>query len=325
MSALWTLRDVTLRSGSTRRLDSVSLEIGGGVTAVLGYSGAGKTSLLNLLVDFERPTSGSLAPSLPNVALPVFWVPQNGGLWNHVRADRHLEMVTHAKNGHSDFEIGGPADWLERFGLTSRAKAMPAELSQGERARLSVARALASDAAVLVMDEPLAHVDPARLTAWFDLIAESINPASGPGPVGRSLVFSTHQPELVLRYAERVICLDGGQCVFFGSVPDLYEKPSDSRLASLLGRANWISEDETGVWLDQAFQAPGVLRPEWLRVREDADSKLTVIASQHAGAITETTIKDELSSRERQFVHLTGTTLSSGQSVRISICREENS
>ena len=308
MSLLWSLDNVTLQSGSTRRLDGVTLEIGTGVTAVLGYSGAGKTSLLNLLVDFESPTSGSLVPSLPNVSLPVFWVPQNGGLWNHVRADRHLEMV-----------VGGSesGDWLERFGLTSRADAMPAELSQGERARLSVARALASGAAVLVMDEPLAHVDPARLTTWFNLIAEATTQGA------RSLVFSTHQPELVLRYAENVICLDAGRCVFFGSVRDLYENPPDSRLASLLGRANWISEDESAVWLDQGFHAPGVLRPEWLRVREDHASKLEVIASKAAGTFTDTTLRDEVSGRERQFVHLSGAGLIAGQLVRLSICREE--
>jgi len=317
MSPLWSLKSLTLQSGSTKRLDGVSLEITTGVTAVLGYSGAGKTSLLNLLVDFERPTSGSLVPSLPGGPLPVFWVPQNGGLWNHIRADRHLEMVI--GDGGSRTIAG---DWLTRFGLQSRSNAMPAELSQGERARLSVARALASDAAVLVMDEPLAHVDPARLWLWFDLIVESLEDAAGEAGSGRSLVFSTHQPELVLRYAESVICLDGGQCVFFGSVRDLYENPADSRLASLLGRANWISEDESSIWLDQGFHAPGVLRPQWLRACGDSDSKLKVVDSKHCGAVTETTLKDDSTGRERQFVHATGVALSPGQSVRLSVCRE---
>ncbi len=317
MRPLWSLKNVTLHSGSTKRLDGMSLEITKGMTAVLGYSGAGKTSLLNLLVDFEKPTSGVLVPSLPDVPLPVFWVPQNGGLWNHIRADQHLEMVI--GNGASGTVAG---DWLTRFGLQSRSNAMPAELSQGERARLSVARALASEAAVLVMDEPLAHVDPARLCLWFDLIVESLHDDAGKACPSRSLVFSTHQPELVLRYAESVICLDGGQCVFFGSVRDLYENPADSRLASLLGRANWISEDESAIWLDQGFNAPGVLRPEWLRVCCDSDSKLKVIDSKHCGAVTETTLKDESSGRERQFVHGTGVVISPGQSVRLSVCRE---
>ena len=121
-----------------------------------------------------------------------------------------------------------------------------------------------------------------------------------------------------------MICLDDGRCVFFGSVLDLYENPADSRLASLLGRANWISEDESSVWLDQGFHAPGVLRPEWLRVREDVDSRLKVVDSKHAGPVTETTLRDQVSGRERQFVHLTGMILAPEQSVRLSICREEN-
>ncbi len=312
MSSVWSLNDVTLQSGSTRRLDRVSLEVQTGVTAVLGYSGAGKTSLLNLLVDFERPTSGSVRREIGNATLPVFWVPQNGGLWNHVSALKHVEMVL--------ADVSGAAEWLDRFELSPRSHAMPSELSQGERARLSVARGLASDATALVMDEPLAHVDPARLCGWFDLIVDAVCSSD---TSTNSLVFSTHQPELVLRYADNVVCLDAGECVFFGSVHDLYEKPADSRLATLLGHGNWISKDESSQWLDQDFHGPGVVRPERLRILPSDEQRLRVVTSRSLGSVTETTLAEESTGRERCFVHLTGQPIKAGEWVRLTFLGED--
>src|SRR5213595_1285740 len=82
---LWTLSQVSL---GPARLEGISLAIEHGVTAIIGWSGAGKTSLLNLLVGFERPDRGAITGA-PRVA----WVPQNGGLWPHCTAREHLEIA----------------------------------------------------------------------------------------------------------------------------------------------------------------------------------------------------------------------------------------
>lgn len=309
MTPLWSANNVQLRSGTARRLRDVHVDVPAGITAVLGYSGAGKTSLLNLLVGFERPTSGSLTSAMPSDDLPVFWVPQNGGLWNHMTAEQHIPP-------------GGARtviEWLRLLDLESRSQAFPSELSQGERARLSVVRALATQATVLVMDEPLAHVDPGRLIGWFDRIVAEIR-----GGEDRSLVFATHQPDLVLRFADSVICLDAGTCVFVGSVRDLYEKPGDSRLAALLGLGNWISQDERRVWLDQTDGDDGVIRPESLRVRRVDEQRFRVVRSQPVGGIVETTLRAEPDGPERCFVHHTDRQLSSGDWVRLEVIEEES-
>src|SRR5687768_310155 len=127
---LWTLDDVTL---APARLRGIWLQISRGVTAVLGWSGAGKTSLLNLLVGFEKPSSGSIHFSNPGTEL--MWVPQNGGLWPHCTVREHLALV----RPDSDSTI-----LLDTFDLRHREAARPDELSQGERSRLSIARALHS-------------------------------------------------------------------------------------------------------------------------------------------------------------------------------------
>src|SRR5436190_3191501 len=148
---LWTLDRVSL---GPRRLHEVSVAISPGVTAVLGWSGAGKTSLLNLLVGFEKPERGIIAGPRS-----VFWVPQNGGLWPHCTAREHLRIVKKSDEGVDEM--------LEAFDLTERSDARPSELSDGEQARLSVARALMATVDVLVMDEPLVHVDPARVANYW--------------------------------------------------------------------------------------------------------------------------------------------------------------
>src|SRR5215218_7453915 len=125
---LWTLSQVCL---GPARLESISLSIEPGVTAVLGWSGAGKTSLLNVLVGFEKPNRGIL-----DSPKSLYWSPQNHGLWPHCTTREHLELIR-ASNARID-------ELLAAFDLIDRAGVRPHELSQGERSRLSVARALAA-------------------------------------------------------------------------------------------------------------------------------------------------------------------------------------
>ena len=144
--------NLVLTSGGVRRLDGVSFCVDDGVTAVVGYSGAGKTSLLNVLAAFETVDSGEVClPSNPDDGrLPLFWVPQSGGLWNHLTVEQHLLAVSSAEIS-AQFQISSD-EILQQLDLQHRRVAVPGELSQGERSRLAIARALASSAGVLLLD-----------------------------------------------------------------------------------------------------------------------------------------------------------------------------
>src|SRR5688572_17231558 len=110
--SLWRLDGISLEPS---RLHEVTLVIPRGVTAVLGWSGAGKTSLLNLLVGFERPDRGNL------VGKPrCTWVPQDGGLWPHCTVREHLEIARRSGDG-SDALIS-------RFDLFDKPDARPGAL-----------------------------------------------------------------------------------------------------------------------------------------------------------------------------------------------------
>ena len=300
---LWKLENVTLAGTRCRRLDSVDLEIPVGVTAIVGQSGAGKTSLLNVLVGFERPDAGTVKPHIPQAdnRLPLFWVPQNLGLWPHLSVAEHLQAVLPtdvepARNPVSSAEnrIG---QLLDDFDLTGLADARPDRLSHGERARLSVARAVASGAAVLVLDEPLVHVNPSRFGRYWEVLRQHVDETD------TSLVFATHSPETVLREAEQAVCLSSGRVLYVGGVDELYWHPANAEQADFLGANNWLTAAQAGRWLNRDEQHDRCFRPEQIAVVEQDESPLVVESSRFAGTFGEVQLRDERTGRSRRFFH----------------------
>jgi iron(III) transport system ATP-binding protein len=329
---IWRLRDVALRGRTTPRVASVSVDIPAGITALLGVSGAGKTSMLNLLVGYERPTSGQIlrepfcsaatahavspdAPLPSNVSqrptLPLFWSPPDHGLWPHCTVRDHLRIV-HPLRGTRNTEVLEAAvdRLLDDFGLQGVAAATPPTLSLGERSRLSVARAVASQARVLVLDEPFAHVDsPQQVPLWRRLI-ERIRQQ------GQSLVFATHQPQVVLAYADWVLCLSRGAVLACGEPAALYHAPPDRDVAELLGPCNWF-DAEAAPWLSVAERC---IRPERLAIEPAHDAPFRVESTQFRGDYEEVLLCHASTGATRRFLHRPPKpTLRSGQSARLRL------
>lgn len=278
---LWTLDGVSL---GPARLREISLTIGRGVTAVLGWSGAGKTSLLNLLVGFEKPERGIIAGPRS-----VFWVPQNGGLWPHCTAREHLAIVRPGADENDEV--------LAALELLDRGDARPGELSEGERGRLAVARALVARAEVLVMDEPLVHVDPERAGKFWRVIREHLAAS------GASLVFATHEPERVLGEAQEVICLRDGALLHAGGVGALYSDPPSPELMACLGPGNWLTGEEAELWLGQPGDQARCYRPEQLEISIANISHVVVREASFRGAIAEVELHHLNAAVSRRFFH----------------------
>ncbi|MCA9009573.1 MAG: ATP-binding cassette domain-containing protein [Planctomycetaceae bacterium] len=298
-SPLFSLRNVTLPA----RLNSVTVSIPRGSTAVVGLSGAGKTSLLNVLAGFESGFSGAYqnhAESADKSRLPLFWVPQSGGLWPHLSVEQHLDVVTPAaaQNHNSSSEFGRSSErtdeLLGQFDLDQRRQAFPAELSQGERSRLALARALATRATVLLLDEPLSHVDPIRKPAYWKIVSQFVTAEN------ISMIFASHEPESVLRQAEHVICLHHGTVEFEGPMRNLYDAPPSAFVGEFLGPLNWFTEDEAGVFLGGGNES--AIRPEHLRLLV-ADSAVELIATPFAGTYCESVLRHVGTGRMKSVFH----------------------
>ncbi|NQV25418.1 MAG: ABC transporter ATP-binding protein [Rhodopirellula sp.] len=308
--SVWSLNGVTLRGRGRPRLDDVSLDIAAGVTAVMGSSGAGKSSLLGLLTDFEKPHVGSVrfyAPQAPDVSnrLPLFWSPQDHGLWPHLSVAEHIEYVR-PSSPQMDRSV---QQWLELFGLSGLLNSLPEQLSQGERSRLAIVRALASEASVLVLDEPLVHVDPWLAHRCWQMIAEHIERYC------TTVTFSTHDPDAVLKYAQNVICLQDGAVGYAGSMESLFLNPPTRNLAWLLGPCNWFScangeevdSRERLPLIEQVLfeenragprvgDSPICVRPAQLELRPQPNSQFVVDSILLAATVVEVRLRDLSSS-----------------------------
>ncbi len=225
---LWTLNGVTLRGRQRPRLNAVSCEIRSGITAVVGDSGAGKSSLLNLLVGFERPDAGEVTCHFVPAAgqLAVFWIPPGNGLWSHLSVRQHLEIVQPTGSNRPE-SIG---QLLDQFDLRSLERALPDDLSQGEQARLAMTRALASRAAVLVLDEPLVHTSLLRQPAYWRAVRDYCTQHT------TSLILASHDLETIAREADQLLIFDAGHLAYSGP-PELSPQPvADAAVAEMLDR-----------------------------------------------------------------------------------------
>ncbi len=259
----------------------VELAIPSGRTAILGQSGAGKTSLIEVLVGFKRPMTGEA-----NGPSSLAWVPQDHGLWPAHTAREHLTLVGASTEKTEQL--------LAAFDLTDVGTFRAGDLSLGEGARLSVARALAQNTPVVVMDEPLAHVDSARVGKYWRVIRDHI------ASTGASLIFATHQPETALGEAEHAICLRAGSPIFQGSISQLYHEPADEELAACLGPTNWLTPDDARVWFGDSWKSARCVRPERLIVA--ADGPFTIVGSRFRGAFAETELRTT-DGATRTFLH----------------------
>lgn len=208
------------RMGETliRAVDGISLEIGkGDFVALLGASGSGKSSLLNLIAGLDRPTDGSIRVEGRNISelsrdelaqyrlRTVGMVFQSFNLIPSMSVIENVELpMRFAEVERGDRErLAGEA--LQRVGLSGRLRHRPAELSGGEQQRTALARALINRPQLLLADEPTGNLDSHTGTEIMDLIRE-FNES-----LGMTVVMVTHERSLAERYAGRMVFLADGK------------------------------------------------------------------------------------------------------------------
>lgn len=202
------LHDVSRRFGPTEALAPTTLSVEPGETVtVLGPSGSGKTTLLRLVAGLVTPTTGTVrvadtTPAEARRAKRIGFVPQRPALlpWRTVRENAQLLLDVNRRVPRSP-TARSPVDLLHQVGLGDVLDAYPQELSGGMQQRVSLARALALDAPVLLMDEPFAALDEITRTDMRHLLSEVCE------PLGTTVLFVTHSLAEAVFISDRVFVL----------------------------------------------------------------------------------------------------------------------
>jgi sulfate/thiosulfate transport system ATP-binding protein len=238
-----TTRGVARRFGDFVALEDVSVEIpSGSLTALLGPSGSGKSTLLRVIAGLERPDAGSVEiDGRDATALP----PQRRGVgfvFQHYAAFKHLTVRENVAFGlkvarRPRAEIRARVDeLLELVQLPGLADRYPAQLSGGQRQRMALARALAVEPQVLLLDEPFGALDARvrqELRAWLRHLHDEVHVTT---------VFVTHDQEEAMEVADQIVVMNHGRVEQVGGPRDLYEHPANAFVMGFVGQVTRLGE-----------------------------------------------------------------------------------
>ena len=207
-------------SSEVRAVNGVSLRIGGGeFVALLGTSGSGKSSLLNLIAGLDRPTTGTIVVHGHDLAQmsreelaqyrrrTVGMVFQSFNLIPSMTVLENVELPMRFAEVERAHRWSRAREALERVGLGARLSHRPTELSGGEQQRTSLARALVNMPQILLADEPTGNLDSRTGTEIMELIRE-LNEQ-----MKMTVLMVTHERPLAERYAERMVFLADGKVI----------------------------------------------------------------------------------------------------------------
>ena len=232
--------NVSKRFGSVLALDRVTLDVARGeCVALIGESGSGKTTLLRCFNRLTDPDDGRVvvdgedAAALDPIALRrrVGYVPQEGGLLPHWRVRRNVALVPWLRRADAPFELADRALRLVGLDPAEHGERWPRELSGGQRQRVAVARALAAEPDVVLLDEPFGALDAitrAELQDAFLRLREEL---------GFTAVLVTHDLQEAFLLADRVAVLRAGRVEQIAKPDELARSPATGYVAELLRRA----------------------------------------------------------------------------------------
>jgi osmoprotectant transport system ATP-binding protein len=197
-------------------LDRISFAVEeGSITALLGRSGSGKTTLLRTVNRMAEPTSGAVlvhgeevrSQNLIALRRGIGYVIQETGLFPHFTSERNVQIVPEVQGTAKSQRLALAHELLTQVGLPPEtfAKRRPAELSGGQRQRVGLARALAADPPILLMDEPFGALDPLTRAEMQDLLRNLLATAR------KTVLLVTHNLDEALYLADRVVLLEEGR------------------------------------------------------------------------------------------------------------------
>ncbi|HEV3001635.1 MAG TPA: sulfate ABC transporter ATP-binding protein [Solirubrobacteraceae bacterium] len=230
------VRSVTKRFGDFAALDDVSIDVpDGSLTALLGPSGSGKSTLLRVVAGLERPDAGEVvvggrdATHLPAQKRDVGFVFQHYAAFKHMTVRDHVAFGLTIRKRPKDQVRAKVDELLDLVGLAGFQGRYPAQLSGGQRQRMALARALAIEPRVLLLDEPFGALDAnvrSDLRAWLRRLHDEVHVTT---------VLVTHDQEEAMEVADRLVVLRDGRVEQAGSPREIYERPANDFVMGFIG------------------------------------------------------------------------------------------
>jgi sulfate transport system ATP-binding protein len=237
------VREISKSFGDFAALRDVSLEVPtGSLTALLGPSGSGKSTLLRVVAGLERPDAGEVLIAEEDVTGEA---PQRRGVgfvFQHYAAFKHMTVyenvafglrIRHRPRAEIRDRVGELLRLVQLEGFASR---FPAQLSGGQRQRMGLARALAVDPKVLLLDEPFGALDARvrkELRAWLRRLHDETRTTT---------VIVTHDQEEAMEVADRIALMNEGWIEQVGTPRELYERPANEFVMSFVGPVNRVGD-----------------------------------------------------------------------------------
>jgi sulfate transport system ATP-binding protein len=291
-------------------LDDVSIEVpDGSLTALLGPSGSGKSTLLRVIAGLEEPDegkvviSGAEATSLPPQKRGVGFVFQHYAAFKHMTVWNNVAFGLRIRKRSKQEITRRVSELLELVHLDGFADRYPAQLSGGQRQRMALARALAVEPKVLLLDEPFGALD-ARvrrdLRIWLRRLHDEVHVTT---------IFVTHDQEEAMDIAEQIVVMNDGRVEQVGAPRDLYEHPENEFVMSFVGPVSRVGDElirphDFELMLEPNGTTQEAMIERIVHLGFEVRVEFTLPDGEHAWAQVTKERAEQLELEERQIVYV---------------------
>ena len=288
------LKNITKNFGKTEVLKDINIELNEGeILTILGASGSGKSTILNLIAGFEKPSSGTIGiyekivssneefmePHERNVGF-VF---QNYALFPHLNVFKNISFGIAEKDINKQRRV--VEEMMRLTGLDGLEERYPHELSGGQQQRVALARTLATKPKLILFDEAFSNVD-AILKSKIERELVNIIKDSGV-----SAVFVTHDSKEALSISDKVAFLENGKVSQLSSAQKIYNEPNSKSVGTFFGKANFIEKNGCSY----------CVRPEECIVKKDGKIKASIGSVSYLGERQEVELFFDFEKKEYMF------------------------
>lgn len=267
------IKNVSKKLGKRLILDDVSLKIEEGSFVVLiGPSGCGKTTTLKLINKLIEPTQGDIfingtpisKQNTIKLRRNIGYVIQSVGLFPHMTIRENIELISKLKNEKTEEEIEQKSiELMKMVGLNPNEylDKYPSELSGGQQQRIGLVRAIATDADIILMDEPFSALDPitrTQLQEWLYSLQEELK---------KTIIFVTHDMDEALKLADKICIMKDGKIQQYDTAENLLRNPANEFVQNFIGS-------------DRLWNAPEYIKAKDIMIKDPVSVKKSRTAIQ---------------------------------------------